>query len=180
MTEELFGPVLSVTGFDTEEDVLRIAIGLPASPALVRGRLRVRAVLRGWTPMILPVVIITVALYAACLQLGLNGTPVGFVIGADRCADAGRGARGGKAEPMLRPERIDLSGAAGPQGASLPVMVEDVTILGNSSALAARIGWGDPLYIRLNFAHPMMGSVSRWDRLHVRGQPQDAHVFPKA
>ncbi|MEG4641584.1 ABC transporter ATP-binding protein [Paracoccus sp. APAP_BH8] len=91
----------------------------------------------------------------------------------------GVGARGGKAELMLRPERIDLSDAAGPQGASLPVTIEDVTFLGNNSAVTARTGWGDPLYIRLNFGHPMMGSVSRGDRLHVRWQPQDAHAFTK-
>ena len=30
-----------------------------------------------------------------------------------------------------------------------------------------------------NFGHPMMGSVSRGDRLHVHWQPQDAHVFTK-
>ena len=46
-------------------------------------------------------------------------------------------------------------------------------------AVTARTGWGDPLYIRLNFGHPMMGSVSRGDRLHVHWQPQDAHVFTK-
>ncbi|KGJ07672.1 ABC transporter permease [Paracoccus versutus] len=62
--------------------VLSVAIGLLASLALVRGRFRGRAVLRGFflTPMVLPVVIIAVALYAAFLRLGLNGTLVGFVI----------------------------------------------------------------------------------------------------
>lgn len=62
--------------------VLSVAIGLLASFALVRGQFRGRAVLRGFflTPMVLPVVIIAVALYAAFLRLGLNGTFVGFVI----------------------------------------------------------------------------------------------------
>ncbi|RDD70605.1 ABC transporter permease [Paracoccus versutus] len=62
--------------------VLSVAIGLLASLALVRGRFRGRAVLRGFflTPMALPVVIIAVALYAAFLRLRLNGTLVGFVI----------------------------------------------------------------------------------------------------
>ena len=62
--------------------VLSVAIGLLASLALVRGRFRGRAVLRGFflTPMVLPVVIIAVALYAAFLRLGLNGTLAGFVI----------------------------------------------------------------------------------------------------
>jgi putative spermidine/putrescine transport system permease protein len=62
--------------------VLSVILGLLASLALVRGRFRGRAVLRAFflTPMVLPVVIVAVALYAAFLQLGLNGTLFGFVI----------------------------------------------------------------------------------------------------
>lgn len=62
--------------------VLSVALGLLASLALTRGTFRGRAVLRAFflTPMVLPVVIIAVALYAAFLRLGLNGTLVGFVI----------------------------------------------------------------------------------------------------
>lgn len=62
--------------------VLSVALGLLASLALVRGKFRGRAVLRAFflTPMVLPVVIVAVALYAAFLRLGLNGTLLGFVI----------------------------------------------------------------------------------------------------
>lgn len=62
--------------------VLSVALGLLASLALVRGTFRGRAVLRAFflTPMVLPVVIVAVALYAAFLRLGLNGTLPGFVI----------------------------------------------------------------------------------------------------
>lgn len=62
--------------------VLSVALGLLASLALVRGKFRGRAVLRAFflTPMVLPVVIVAVALYAAFLRLGLNGTLAGFVI----------------------------------------------------------------------------------------------------
>jgi putative spermidine/putrescine transport system permease protein len=62
--------------------VLSVAIGLLASLALVRGKFRGRAVLRAFflTPMILPVIIVAVALYAAFLRLGINGTLTGFVI----------------------------------------------------------------------------------------------------
>ena len=91
----------------------------------------------------------------------------------------GLAAPGARAELMLRPERIELSPEAGPAGASLPVTVEDVTFLGNNNAVTARTGWGDPLSIRLNFGHPLMGHVARGDRLHVRWQPQDAHAFGK-
>ncbi len=62
--------------------VLSVGLGLLASLALVRGRFKGRAVLRAFflTPMVLPVVIVAVALYAAFLRLGLNGTLPGFVI----------------------------------------------------------------------------------------------------
>ncbi|WP_395541251.1 ABC transporter permease [Neotabrizicola sp. sgz301269] len=62
--------------------VLSVGFGLLAALALVRGRFRGRAVLRAFflTPMVLPVVIVAVALYAAFLRLGLNGTLPGFVI----------------------------------------------------------------------------------------------------
>ena len=56
--------------------VLSVAFGLLASIALTRGTFKGREVLRAFflTPMVLPVVIIAVALYAAFLRLGLNGT----------------------------------------------------------------------------------------------------------
>ncbi|MGO4909949.1 ABC transporter permease [Pseudorhodobacter sp. W20_MBD10_FR17] len=62
--------------------VLSVILGLLASLALVRGTFRGRAVLRAFflTPMILPVVIVAVALYALFLRLGMNGTLTGFVI----------------------------------------------------------------------------------------------------
>lgn len=62
--------------------VLSVVLGLLASLALVRGKFRGRAVLRAFflTPMVLPVVIVAVALYAAFLRLGINGTLPGFVI----------------------------------------------------------------------------------------------------
>ncbi len=62
--------------------VLSVALGLLASLALVRGTFRGRAVLRAFflTPMILPVIIVAVALYALFLRLGMNGTLTGFVI----------------------------------------------------------------------------------------------------
>jgi len=62
--------------------VLSVAIGLCASFALVRGRFRGRETLKAFflTPMILPVVVLAVALYAFFLRLGLNGTVPGFVL----------------------------------------------------------------------------------------------------
>jgi len=62
--------------------ILSTTLGLFASFALVRGRFRGREILRAafLTPMILPVVVFAVALYAFFLKIGLNGTLVGFVI----------------------------------------------------------------------------------------------------
>lgn len=62
--------------------VLSVAIGLLASLALTRGTFRGREALRALfiTPMILPVVVLAVALYAFFLRIGLNGTMTGFVL----------------------------------------------------------------------------------------------------
>ncbi|ACM39096.1 MULTISPECIES: ABC transporter permease [Rhizobium/Agrobacterium group] len=62
--------------------ILSVLIGLYASFGLVRGRFLGRDALRAlfMTPMILPVVVLAVALYAFFLRIGLNGTTLGFVI----------------------------------------------------------------------------------------------------
>lgn len=62
--------------------ILSVVIGLLASFALIRGSFPFRETLRGFflTPMILPVVVLAVALYAFFLRIGLNGTMVGFVL----------------------------------------------------------------------------------------------------
>ncbi|MCM2441263.1 ABC transporter permease [Agrobacterium vitis] len=62
--------------------ILSVIIGLCASFGLVRGRFLGRDALRAlfMTPMILPVVVLAVALYAFFLRIGLNGTTLGFVI----------------------------------------------------------------------------------------------------
>ncbi|QND63426.1 ABC transporter permease [Mesorhizobium loti] len=62
--------------------ILSVVIGLLASFALVRGSFRGREILRGLllTPMVLPVVVFAIAIYAFFLRLGLGGTTIGFVI----------------------------------------------------------------------------------------------------
>ena len=62
--------------------ILAVAIGLLASFALVRGQFAGREILRGLllTPMVLPVVVFAIAIYAFFLRLGLGGTSIGFVI----------------------------------------------------------------------------------------------------
>lgn len=62
---------------------LSVTLGLLASLALTRGKFIGRNALKTFcmTPMVLPVVVLAVALYAFFLRLGLNGTMIGFVIG---------------------------------------------------------------------------------------------------
>lgn len=62
--------------------VFSVIIGLFASFGLTRGNFKGREFLRALfiTPMILPVVVLAIALYAFFLRIGLNGTLIGFVI----------------------------------------------------------------------------------------------------
>jgi putative spermidine/putrescine transport system permease protein len=62
--------------------ILSVVIGGLAALALTRWRFPGREVLRAafLTPMVLPVVVFAVALYALFLKLGLGGTLIGFVI----------------------------------------------------------------------------------------------------
>ena len=63
--------------------ILSVGLGIISSFGLVRGQFRGREVVRTFflTPMIMPVIILAVALYAFSLKLGFNGTFFGFVIG---------------------------------------------------------------------------------------------------
>lgn len=62
--------------------VLSVALGLPAAFALVRGKFRGRTALHAFfiSPMIVPLIILAIALYALVLKLGLNGTFLAFVV----------------------------------------------------------------------------------------------------
>ena len=62
--------------------VLSVVLGFLTALGLNRGRFKGREALRALflTPMILPVVVLAVALYALFLQLGLAGTTIAFVI----------------------------------------------------------------------------------------------------
>jgi putative spermidine/putrescine transport system permease protein len=62
--------------------ITSVLLALPASFALVRGSFPGRQWLKGFfmTPMVMPVVVFAVALYALFLRIGLSGTLVGFVL----------------------------------------------------------------------------------------------------
>ncbi|RUV64893.1 ABC transporter permease [Mesorhizobium sp. M5C.F.Ca.IN.020.29.1.1] len=86
--EELFADpawleaALTSARIATMAAILAVAIGLLASFALVRAQFRGRSTLRGLllTPMVLPVVVFAIAIYAFFLRIGLGGTTAGFVI----------------------------------------------------------------------------------------------------
>lgn len=63
--------------------VLSVLLGFLTALALVRGTFPGRTAVKALflTPMVLPVVVLAVALYAMFLKLGLTGTTTGFVIG---------------------------------------------------------------------------------------------------
>lgn len=62
--------------------IASVLLALPASFALVRGSFPGRQFLKGlfMTPMVMPVVVFAVALYALFLRVGLSGTMLGFII----------------------------------------------------------------------------------------------------
>jgi putative spermidine/putrescine transport system permease protein len=63
--------------------ILSVTLGLLAALGLARSKFAGLAAVQAFflTPMVLPVVVLAVALYAFFLKLGLTGTLVGFVIG---------------------------------------------------------------------------------------------------
>ncbi|TPN50771.1 ABC transporter permease [Mesorhizobium sp. B1-1-7] len=77
-----FDAALTSAKIATTTAILAVVIGLLASFALVRGQFHGREILRGLllTPMVLPVVVFAIAIYAFFLRLGLGGTTIGFVI----------------------------------------------------------------------------------------------------
>lgn len=86
--EELFDDPEWLTAFATSFEIAVVVavvatlLGLMASFGLTRGRFRGKEALRALflTPMVMPVVVLAVALYAFFLRLHLNGTFLGFVI----------------------------------------------------------------------------------------------------
>ncbi len=85
---ELFGNPAWLDSMQTSAQIaiivtiISVSLGLLSSFALVRGTFPGRNALKALflTPMVLPVVVFAVAIYALFLKIGLNGTMVGFVI----------------------------------------------------------------------------------------------------
>ncbi len=129
--------------------VLSVALGLLASFGLVRGRFRGAETLRALflTPMILPVVVFAVALYAFALRLGLNGTFAGFVIAHTIIA--------------LPFAIIAIAGAL----EGFDKSIEDAAILCGASPLEAKIRVTLPAISHGLFAAAIFSFLMSWDEV---------------
>lgn len=86
-------------------------------------------------------------------------------------------AASGRAELMLRPERISLSRQRPAQMASLPASIRDLTFLGNHLHVAATTRQGAGIAVRLPFGHEAIGTLARGEDVWLGFQPEDARVF---
>ncbi|MFP3801190.1 ABC transporter permease [Paraburkholderia sp. SIMBA_027] len=131
--------------------VLSVLIGFLASLALVRGRFRGRNVVKAFflTPMVLPVVVLAVALYAFFLRIGMNGTMTGFVIGHLIVA--------------LPFSIISISNSL----ASFDTALEDAALICGASPLEVKLRVTVPA-IRLGlFAAAIFAFLASWDEVVV-------------
>ncbi|TPE46766.1 ABC transporter permease [Amaricoccus solimangrovi] len=129
--------------------VLSVLLGLLASFGLVRGRFRGAETLRALflTPMILPVVVFAVALYAFALRLGLNGTFAGFVLAHTIVA--------------LPFSIIAISGAL--QG--FDQAIEDAAVLCGATPLEAKLRVTLPAISHGLFAAAIFSFLMSWDEV---------------
>jgi putative spermidine/putrescine transport system permease protein len=129
--------------------VLSVLLGLLASFGLVRGRFRGVETLRALflTPMILPVVVFAVALYAFALKLGLNGTFTGFVIAHTIVA--------------LPFAIIAITGAL----EGFDQSIEDAAILCGASPLEAKLRVTLPAISHGLFAGAIFSFLMSWDEV---------------
>ena len=126
-----------------------VLLGLLASFGLVRGRFRGVEALRALflTPMILPVVVFAVALYAFSLKLGLNGTFAGFVIAHTVIA--------------LPFAIIAISGAL----EGFDKSIEDAAVLCGATPLEAKIRVTLPAISHGLFAAAIFSFLMSWDEV---------------
>jgi putative spermidine/putrescine transport system permease protein len=129
--------------------VLSVLLGLLASFGLVRGRFRGVEALRALflTPMILPVVVFAVALYAFSLKLGLNGTFTGFVVAHTIIA--------------LPFAIIAITGAL----EGFDQSIEDAAILCGASPLEAKLRVTLPAISHGLFAGAIFSFLMSWDEV---------------
>lgn len=131
--------------------VLSVLLGLVTSFGLVRGKFMFRETLRALflTPMILPVVVLAVGLYAFFLQIGLNGTMIGFLI----------------AHLVLALPFSILSISKALEG--FDKSIEDAAVLCGASPLEAKIRVTLPAISHGIFSAAIFSFLTSWDEVVV-------------
>jgi putative spermidine/putrescine transport system permease protein len=131
--------------------VLSVLLGLLTSFGLVRGTFMFRDALKALflTPMILPVVILAVALYAFFLRVGLAGTMAGFVISHLVLA--------------LPFSILSISNAL----EGFDKSIEDAAVLCGASPLEARIRITLPAISHGLFSAAVFSFLTSWDEVVV-------------
>jgi putative spermidine/putrescine transport system permease protein len=131
--------------------VLSVLLGLVTSFGLVRGRFRFREGAKALflTPMILPVVVLAIGLYAFFLKIGLNGTMTGFVISHLVLA--------------LPFSILSISGAL----EGFDKSIEDAAILCGASPLEAKIRVTLPSISHGLFSAAVFSFLTSWDEVVV-------------
>lgn len=81
----------------------------------------------------------------------------------------------GKAALLLRPERLSLSLER--RDCSLPVLIRDLTFLGNTVEVSAETDLGQTLSVRLPFGHAVIPDLMRGSRVWAYFDPREAHAF---
>jgi len=129
--------------------ILSVILGFLAALGLNRGTFAGRQALRALflTPMILPVVVLAVALYALFLQIGLAGTTVGFIIAHLLIA--------------LPFSIISIGNAL----ESFDKSIEDAAILCGASPWEARIRVTVPAVSHGIFAAAIFSFLASWDEV---------------
>lgn len=131
--------------------VLSVLLGLVTSFGLVRGKFLFRDALKALflTPMILPVVVFAVALYAFFLRIGLGGTLVGFVLSHLVLA--------------LPFSILSISSALG----GFDKSIEDAAVLCGASPLEAKIRVTLPAISHGLFSAAVFSFLTSWDEVVV-------------
>jgi len=99
----------------------------------------------------------------------------GTVIENVPASGSGSHEAGHPASLLLRPERLSLSNTA--DEGILPVTVDDITFLGTTVEVATHTESGEPLTVRLPFAHPALAQLAQQHHAWLGFDSAAAHVF---
>ncbi|WP_345797338.1 ABC transporter ATP-binding protein [Castellaniella sp. MT123] len=87
----------------------------------------------------------------------------------------GQAGGSGTAALLLRPERLSLS--LDRRDCSLPVVIRDLTFLGNTVEVSTETDQGQGLFVRLPFGHSVIPELARGNRVWAHFDSKAAHAF---